>query len=507
MKDIGLTRKKKGNYGQVNRRQLPVYDSSEDQATANGRNARATLLIRSSVICSSGATSGGSSSSTTARSSSSPETSPPINGDGELVEFLPTVNHAGGLLDGSEAEQALSYELMFSRLTTAPDYERARSKFGVGLTDLAVLTNFNVGKNTIAILSADSSRLASLLGQQHWSYLEYVPSRYGTSDCLTAATNVLLAKVQTVLAPKDECAEICNRLYGKALRALQHAISDESLAMEADVLCATQLLSLHELLDPSRDTAWAHHVHGSARLVKHRSASRFETDFEKALFAAHVGAIISEALVNNTECYLDQPEWTELYASMTQESHFLTDRSALSIQVRLAFFILPGLWHDVGECVNSAEYFSCGPLTLLESRCRKAHRKLLDWLEDYKAHCVRLSFAQLPPSELALRRELFGSALECLAIVKRLLATVCDTERRSLEVETQALAHLVLDLQKQPAPKHSWLFSGHEVGVAYTMLLTKSQWEENVSRGESDSHKMASRTRYNTWSNTLRMTG
>jgi hypothetical protein len=262
-----------------------------------------------------------------------------------------------------------------------------------------------------------------------------------------------------------------------------------------------------KLLDPSRDTAWSHHVQGSARLVRHRSATRFVTDFERALFAAHVGGIVSECLVNNTHCYLEEEEWADLYSSLALESNFLTERSPLAIKLRMAMFTLPGLWHDVGEAINSDEFFEDAPLSSLEVRCRKAHKDLLDWLEQYKAHCVRLSLAQPPASELSLRRELFGSAMECLAIVKRLLCTVCEAERRSLEVETQALAHLILDLQKQPSPKHSWLFSGHEVGVAYTVLLTKDQWEEDVSRRDAEGRKLATRTRYNTWSNTLRMTG
>jgi hypothetical protein len=240
--------------------------------------------------------------------------------------------------------------------------------------------------------------------------------------------------------------------------------------------------------------------------VKHRSPSRFNTEYEKALFAAHVGAVVSESLVNNTHCYLEQPEWLALYRSLEQETHFLTDRSKLAIDARLAMFPLPGIWHDAGESVNSAEFLHLDYTTLeIEKRCRTAHKQLLDWLEDYKAHCVRLSLASPPPSELALRRELFGATMECLAIVKRLLATVCDTDRCALEIETQALAHLMLDLQKQPSPKHSWLFSGHEVGVAYTILLTKDQWEERVSEMSFEERRMATRIRYNTWSNTLRM--
>jgi len=210
---------------------------------------------------------------------------------------------------------------------------------------------------------------------------------------------------------------------------------------------------------------------------------------------------------NNTHCYLEHPDWIKLYTTLAQDTRFLTDRHPLSIKVRLAMISLPGLWHDIGEAVNGSGLENEPEVTSLQVRCRKAHRDLVDWMEEYKEHCVRLSFTQPPARELSLRRELFGAALECLAIVKRLLATVCEVDRRTLEVETQALAHLVLDLQKQPSPKHSWLFSGHEVGVAYTVLLTKDQWEEQVCAKSLEERRAASRRRYNTWSNTLRMTG
>ncbi len=262
-----------------------------------------------------------------------------------------------------------------------------------------------------------------------------------------------------------------------------------------------------QLLDPSRDTAWSHHISGSARLIRHRTPCRFTSEFEKALFAAHIGPIVSECLVGNTACYLEEAEWTELYRSLILESHFLHDRSPLTIHMRLLMFPLPGLWHDVGEAITGPELNDDHALAQLEQRCRNSHRGFIDWMEDYKAHCVRLSLASPPPKELALRRELFGSALECLAIVKRLLATVCDAQRMSLEKETQALAHLILDLQKQPSPKHSWLFSGHEFGVAYTVMLTKDQWEGQYTYSLDEERRMAVRTRYNTWSNTLRMTG
>lgn len=128
-------------------------------------------------------------------------------------------------------------------------------------------------------------------------------------------------------------------------------------------------------------------------------------------------------------------------------------------------FLLPGLWQEVDLAIKSDTLFDDNALESLADRCRKIQRDILGWTEDYKNHCVRLSLAVPSAEELAMRRELFGLSLECLVIFKRLLATVADREREELEIQAQACSRLLLDLQDQPSSKHSWLFSGHEVGM------------------------------------------
>jgi len=229
MRDVGMARKKKGSYGRVNMRQYPAYEATTDP-------------IRS-------ATDGFRADSNDSRVSLGSDSDSTLQGDTDELELERLDGDAVVPFNRLVAEQIVTYNsLSLPTLSPNPDYERVRNKFGLDLTDLSILTNFNVGKSTIAILSADPSRLASLLGQQQWSYLEYVPGRYGRSECLTAATNVLLAKAHLVLAPReDQGHALCSRLYGKALRSLQDALTDESKALSADVLCATQLLSLHEV--------------------------------------------------------------------------------------------------------------------------------------------------------------------------------------------------------------------------------------------------------------------
>ena len=149
------------------------------------------------------------------------------------------------------------------------------------------------------------------------------------------------------------------------------------------------------------------HINGSVRLVTSRTPERFETDFERALFAAHVGPVLTQALTEMTPCYLEQPEWTKLYKSLIQDSKFLHDRSALTINVRSLMFPLPALWRDTDTVVRGLKLFDDGALSALKVRCLKSQQDLLGWMEDYKDHCVRLSLTSPPPRELALRRELF----------------------------------------------------------------------------------------------------
>jgi len=234
MKDIGLARKKRGGYGKANARQHVLFEEPPLKSS--------TVPIGRMVLDTESDISSGVSSSSTP--TAMPETSISSGDLNDVDDSVPRAHDALGLIQRSKSSD---HAPIMACLSPYRDYDRARLKFGVDLMDLSILTNFHVGKYTIAILSADPSRLASLLGQYQWSYLEFVPPRYGSTECLTAATDCLLARVHNVLAPNKELFSICNRLYGKALQALQGAIANESLVMKADVLCATQLLSLVEV--------------------------------------------------------------------------------------------------------------------------------------------------------------------------------------------------------------------------------------------------------------------
>jgi hypothetical protein len=235
------------------------------------------------------------------------------------------------------------------------------------------------------------------------------------------------------------------------------------------------------MLEPSRTDAYMHHINGSALVIQRRTPSRFKTEYEKMLFHAHIGPIFTEALMNNESCYLEQPEWMALYESLIQETPWLTDRSEIVIRIRMRILSLTSVLPAVTAALNPSCDRDEGTLLTLELKARETHTAILQHLESYKAHVVRTSMAHAPQSELALRREVFGTALEVLCVYKRILASFCEAERLQLEVEAQALAALIFDLQKQPAPRHSWIYSAHEKGVAAVIQMTQGEWERDLS--------------------------
>ena len=144
MKDAGNARKKKGNYGRVNMRQLPVLEDTNVQ-------------IRCVVSSDSSSTEGSPGNSDSTKSTEGTDYD-------EIVHRPSAVSKTRGLNGVKHMQDPFG----FAAINLFSNYETARSKFLVDVTDLSILTNFNVGKSTIPLLAADPSRLATLMGHKQW---------------------------------------------------------------------------------------------------------------------------------------------------------------------------------------------------------------------------------------------------------------------------------------------------------------------------------------------------
>lgn len=215
-----------------------------------------------------------------------------------------------------------------------------------------------------------------------------------------------------------------------------------------------------------------------------------------ALFFGGIGIECTEALREARGCYIDTPEWRKICFQYSKESTWLGSRHPLVVFTRLTEARLPGLMVDVTTFVVSGEVFDMTAVVPLQKRCKGLHEELLKCLEDYKDHLVSTSLLPPPQLEIDFRRELIGGITECLLVAKRLVAATHENQRLRLENEAQALALLLLDMQRGPTPRYAWIFTGIELGLVNCMKVTRELWEEDVSQKTSEEQRAAAVTRW-----------
>ncbi|KAF7190186.1 hypothetical protein HII31_08517 [Pseudocercospora fuligena] len=214
MKDVGLARRRRGNYGRANAGQSVSFDN-----TSSPKRIMETVPADANI-----------NASTSTSPSTGVDTLDESSGGTTSVTDYDEVASNDVVVRSTPNATAYAPSSVLGPLSLMSGYERMRFEYGIDLSMLTVLTNFNVGKSAITTLASDPARLPSLLIlEPQYSYLSFVPSRYEHSAVLASATDCVIAKVRAALNPGFQGDAIARRLYGKALRTLQEAINDPCL--------------------------------------------------------------------------------------------------------------------------------------------------------------------------------------------------------------------------------------------------------------------------------------
>jgi hypothetical protein len=114
---------------------------------------------------------------------------------------------------------------------------------------LSLLASLEVGRYTGQRLLENPQNLSFFLGGKNWSYCQYIPTHYGHSALIRRASDSVLARVRCLLSPEETNWEpLALSAYSQALSGLQLAINSSSQRPSAEVLCATQVLGLYEVI-------------------------------------------------------------------------------------------------------------------------------------------------------------------------------------------------------------------------------------------------------------------
>ena len=127
-------------------------------------------------------------------------------------------------------------------------YEAIRAESNVDILDLSALTTYHVSRITAQQLATKPSNLINILRHRQWSFLSYVPSRWGNTLCLDHAVRCVVSRVQDYLSsPTGLPSPQSLKQYAIAIASLQEALGDPYQAICPDVLCATEVMALYEV--------------------------------------------------------------------------------------------------------------------------------------------------------------------------------------------------------------------------------------------------------------------
>ncbi|RFU76630.1 hypothetical protein TARUN_5569 [Trichoderma arundinaceum] len=394
------------------------------------------------------------------------------------VEILYDNDNSGEKLSWS-APRDLVRTVVPASLPGCP-YERMRIQYNFDLLDLSQLTSFHISYATASILANKPTMLTEVLGHRHWSYLNYLPGRIGNNGALDKAAACVAARAQQWLAaPSQPISGRILKLYASALEALQAELQCSDACVQSDVLCATELLGIYELLKMSTEDAWNYHSSGATALIKLRGPERCKSDFEKALLLSHVGQIFHEALNVNQGCFLSDQAWQATLRSIPTTDHLFSDRSEPIISLLTSICPVPEYFQKTTQivCITRDDT----PAHLIDDVKDNLYQLLhsiLLWHEKYFGSNV----VGCPNTRIDTDRqyEALGFSLAVSILINRLLFCLDPITNASCEEAAQQFASKILLIEKESISTESQaqLFMAIKLAVAKATLATAARWRD-----------------------------
>lgn len=471
MKKASAARRRDGSYGKHNLRQYPVFIVDKDtNGTQDGwvpakQEAHAhddNYFVHVDEIVRQEA------QSTTPESSNSDDS--------------PTY---GGRFDNRIAERQrfmrrLALNDRVPANLSAKGYELTSIKSHFDILNLSTLATLHVGRAVRSALSRDPYNLVQQLrAHQRWSYLAFLPSRYENVPCLRDATNCVTARARYIIHPKENWEAAVISFYVKALDSLQKALDCPKTRFQPEVLCATEILALYELLDPSGEKAWIRHAAGAAKLIQLRGPKNYNTEFEKALFINQTFAITTECLLKGERCFIEQKPWQHVMQTVIKEDCGISDRSEIVVKLLMLKSFVPGLNVDVcniifGDMTPEPEFIES-----IASRLRLLGIKFKNWNEQYQLILSDLPDMYLGSANHDSHCKIYANYLSTSIIVNRLLAAISSIDREEAEGTAQELANEMLDIENEVRASPTCLFMAHGMIIAQATRETADEWVIN----------------------------
>lgn len=491
MKKASAERKKDGNYGKHNLRQLPVFVYNQDDLPIEPK-VKEILTPPTSESSS-------SSSPQSEDSSTVDRPSPPTT-------KLEQKRYQHAMVERQRLWAKLSLAESLSAGMSAKGYEATSMKNDFNILDLATLATLHVGRFTRGALSNSPDNLIQQLRAKcdpQFTYLSFLPSRYEQVGILSDAANCVIARARNIVSPNKNWEGAVVTFYLRALRSLQKALDDPQRQYQADVLCATEVLALYELLDPSGDpSAWVRHTAGASRLIQLRGPRAYNTEFEKALFMGHTVPILTEALFQGQHCFLQQKPWQRVLRSCILDTPHLSDRSEIVISLVMLKAFIPGYFKDVSYIICKPELPGIPSVALTAAGLRELRLDLLAWYDRYQIYIRDRPSVLTGSIDYDNHCKVISTYLSCILITNRLLTALSVVERSDLEAHSLECTIQAFRLEEEVkySSTQTSLFLAQTVGVSTTIKMTTYDWN-GLNSSDDRADGVISRMTFETWNN------
>jgi hypothetical protein len=521
MHDVAVDRRARGNYGQTNLRQVPIWvDRESSPADATTTKAKAKGKAKANA-----------------------KAKGPPRQAGQLSLALPASFYTSSTSSSSSQTFGLPTSINFPDGATTEKFTLLLNlvpltglRLGIGKLSSFQLDLVRARPSPSSSSSSSSSSTSSsftLLDLGNPKLAHYISSHYGNdkAPALRYATDAVIAQLRQVSlracgthsSPFARDATLL--LYNKALRAVQAALEDETQRLTEETLCATQLLAVFELLDENVQS-WVHHAGGAAQLIHLRGAQRFRaSESGKALFMAHIGTTVMDAFLGNKACFLAEDGWTSLIQSVIQDDPTLAHLQDLSLAIWSHIVTGPGKFKAVTDMVLASTPPSPSVRETIIGYLQQDRTSLVNWMEhakerpgmrdnDFETDDVygilfpRLAFEQRHASvDRVTRLSLWGTNIMCRILKTRLLVAMAPARFRALEDECQYLAAKVVSLDQVAAASDMGTGIGGVLKTAFVsqntwivrgVIDTKDTWSQQEEGKESED-KMIDKWKFEAW--------
>ncbi|KAK5211485.1 hypothetical protein LTR96_004682 [Exophiala xenobiotica] len=214
--------------------------------------------------------------------------------DSDLLGFGSTATSPRELLSGGSINFDVPFQMILNDSIYSPY-----------LAQEQLLNTFS------SAISATGTAIIPRQMHNHTRWLSQLPAMFGSKllDAAVRAVSLIhLSRVHQSEAFEQES----RRFYGKALRLLNEALSDNVTGMSTETLSATILLSFYEMFASDSNQSWVRHAGGASTLMRIRGPSRHLSGADRDLYLAYRHTIYIEAFQRDEACFLCEPEWLDL---------------------------------------------------------------------------------------------------------------------------------------------------------------------------------------------------